>query len=557
MLMRFMGTLLAAGLSVALSTSVRAGDYVRELQTNAITMGRAQFGHWGPDPENYKYWGTHSNRLIPVYTFGTLNGSNGIDLRSYQAAKSPYRSESELKKIYGRLPAETLNSSAEFFDQTDIFQIQHAALSTGRKHIFLVIFDGMDWQTTRAASIYKTQRLAYSEGRGTGLHIQDYSAHGTSQFGYMCTSPHNHGTKVNVSNQTVLNPGGTLFGGYNVPLGGSNPWTAGSEPLYPISKNKSGVVHAYTDSSSSATSMTAGIKTYNNGVNVDFAGNPVPTIAHFAQDSGYAVGAVSSVPISHATPAAAYAHNVHRDDYQDLTRDLLGLKSVVHPDQPLPGLDVLIGGGYGHTRTIDSLKLGTVDEEDPGNNFVPGNGYLTDADLHAIDVRNGGKYVTAIRSPGIKGQQSLQRAAEQAAATGKRLLGFFGNGQYSGHLPFATADGDFHPTIGRKDTAEKYSAADLAENPSLADMTAAALTVLSRNPKGFWLMVEPGDVDWANHDDNIDNSIGAVLSGDQAVKVITDWVDRNSNWTESLLIVTADHGHYLVLEKPDLLIAPK
>ena len=71
--------------------------------------------------------------------------------------------------------------------------------------------------------------------------------------------------------------------------------------------------------------------------------------------------------------------------------------------------------------------------------------------------------------------------------------------------------------------------------------------------EGFWLMVEAGDVDWANHDDNIDNSIGAVNSGDAAVKTITDWVERHSNWTESLMIVTADHGHYLVLERPELL----
>ncbi|MBS0263009.1 MAG: alkaline phosphatase, partial [Planctomycetes bacterium] len=80
-------------------------------------------------------------------------------------------------------------------------------------------------------------------------------------------------------------------------------------------------------------------------------------------------------------------------------------------------------------------------------------------------------------------------------------------------------------------------------------------TVLGKNPKGFWLMVESGDVDWANHDNNIDNSIGAVNSGDAAVKTITNWVEKHSNWQESLLIVTADHGHYLVIEKPEALIA--
>lgn len=535
-----------------------SGDYIRELQTNAIATSRAAFGHWGPDPANYRLWGTHSNRLIPVYTFGTLDAGPQIDLRSFTGPNSPYRSETALRQIYGRMPEKTLDSNAEFIDQTNLFLIQQQALKAGRKYLFLVIFDGMDWQTTRAAAIYKTQRLAYTEGRGSGLHFLDYTASGTTQFGFMCTSPHNHGTKVNVSNQTVLNPGGTIFGGYNIGLGGPNPWTAGSDPLYPISKNVGGiVVHAYTDSSSSATSMTAGIKTYNNALNVDFAGSPVPTIAHLAQDRGYAVGAVSSVPISHATPAAAYAHNVHRDDYQDLTRDMLGLKSVSHPDNPLPGMEVVIGGGAGHIRTIESLKIGTADEEDPGNNFVPGNGYLTDADLQAVDVRNGGKYVTAIRSPGINGRDGLRDAAKTAAESGKRLLAMYGNGKYSGHLPFTTANGDFQPTFGRKDTVEKYDAADLFENPSLSDMTSAAIDVLSKNPRGFWLMVEPGDVDWANHDNNIDNSIGAVFSGDAAVKTITDWVERNSNWNESLLIVTADHGHYLVLEKPELLIEPR
>jgi alkaline phosphatase len=67
-------------------------------------------------------------------------------------------------------------------------------------------------------------------------------------------------------------------------------------------------------------------------------------------------------------------------------------------------------------------------------------------------------------------------------------------------------------------------------------------------------LVESGDVDWANHDNNLDNSIGAVLSGDAAVRRITDWVDQNSDWNESLLIVTADHGHYLILDQPSQLI---
>ena len=548
------------------SSAARA-DHIRELQTAAIEANRADFGHWGHDPANYKHWGSHTNRLIPVYTFGTLTPGDSkekllpVDLRNFNGANSAYRDEAKLQRLYGRVPAHTLNKGAEYLDQTNIYDIQKAAFDSGRKYVFLVIFDGMDWQTTRAAAIHQTQSMAYTSGRGTGLHFQDYTAGGTTQFGFMCTSPHNAGSKSDPDQQTVLNPGGTMFGGYNAEHGGPNPWTPGNDPPYLISQSADkAFLHAYTDSSSSASSMTAGLKTYNDGVNMDYAGQPVRTIAHWAQEQGYSVGTVTSVPLSHATPACAYAHNVERDDYQDLTRDMLGLKSIVHSDQPLPGLDVVIGTGYGDVRKTDGTEATETEpaKKPAGKNFVPGNAYLTDADLQAVNVKNGGKYVTAVRTKGVNGQQRLQAAAREAAATRKKLLGFYGVGQTK-HLPFATADSHYDPTIGRagQDKIEKYEPADLTENPKLTDMAAAAIQVLSQNKKGFWLMVESGDVDWANHDNNIDSSIGAVLSGDAAVKTITDWVEQHSNWNESLLIVTADHGHYLVLEQPERLIAPK
>ncbi|MEI8022402.1 MAG: alkaline phosphatase, partial [Schlesneria sp.] len=186
--MRFVAAIMLIGYGVTnLTPNATGEDYIRDLQTDAITTNRADFGHWGHDPENYKLWGTHSNRLIPVYTFGTFDQPGQIDLKSYSSHNSPYRNEGELRRIYGRVPAETLNENAEYFDQTNLFQIQQAALNAGKKYIFLVIFDGMDWQTTRAAAIYKSQKVAYTEGRGTGLHFQDYTADGTTQFGFMCT----------------------------------------------------------------------------------------------------------------------------------------------------------------------------------------------------------------------------------------------------------------------------------------------------------------------------------------------------------------------------------
>lgn len=530
-----------------------AGDWVRDLQTKAVEQGRADFGHWGIDPGNYVLWGTHSNRLIPVYTFGTTTGDPKLNLDNYQGPHSLYRQAAELKRLYGRVPTQTLCETATYLDQTNIYDLQRAAAAAGKKHIFLVIFDGMDWVTTRAAAIHATQKVDYGSGRGHGLHWLDYTAGGTSQFGFMVTSAHNEGTLVDVDAQTVTNPGGKLFGGYDPTRGGLTPWSIPPALPYLISLPETDPVrHAYTDSSSSASSMTAGIKTFNGGVNVDYAGAQVETIAQQLQRQGWLVGAVTSVPISHATPAATYAHNVERDDYQDLTRDLLGLKSVSHPQQPLPGLDVLIGTGYGsQTLATETDKI-----KAQGANFVLGNTYLTEADQHAADVQNGGKYLISTRQADVRGAEKLQRDAELAAARNQRLLGFYGNGKY-GHLPFATADGDFQPTVGRKKTAEAYLPTDLTENPTLADMTRSAITALARPNQKFWVMIEAGDVDWANHDNNIDNSIGAVKSGDAAIKVVTDWVEQHSNWDDSMMIVTADHGHLLVLEKPELLISPK
>ncbi|MEY3460219.1 MAG: hypothetical protein RL215_3376 [Planctomycetota bacterium] len=524
---------------------ISAEDPIRDMQAIAVAKKTSDFAYWGTDPAQWSNHTSHSNRLIPIYTFGTKGAGPGVDLDSWFGTKSAYRSEDALRKIYGYLPERTVNPSAIWMDQTNVFDIQMAAAAAGKKFIFLVVFDGMDWQTTQAAAIWNSASLPYKYGRGTGTHFQSYTAGDTTQFGFFVTSPHNEGTDVNVDEQTVLNPGGTMRGGYDATVGGIAPWSVPVDPGYLISKGEANSPkHAYTDSSSSASSMTAGIKTFNGAINVDAIGQPVQTIAHLLQDKGWRVGAVSSVPVSHATPACTYAHNVARDDYQDLTRDMLGLPSISHPVESLKGMDVVIGGGFGVTaKAEDGIKK-------QGQNFVEGNSYLTDADLKLVDVKNGGRYVTAVRTAGQDGSDVLNTAAKEAVKNGHRLLGFFGNGHTGGHLPFATANGAAQPAPGANGKSETYSDADLLENPTLAEMTGAALQVLGHGNKPFWLLVEPGDVDWANHDNNLDNSIGAVNSGDAAVRAITDWVELNSNWKESLLIVTADHGHMLNLSTP-------
>ncbi|GIW95671.1 MAG: alkaline phosphatase [Pirellulaceae bacterium] len=516
-------------------------DPLARLQYDAVREGKASWGYWGTDPARYSNWTSHSNRLIPVYTFG-------ITLQAVKGEQSPYRKANELERLYGKVPEETLNPQADYFDQTDIYRLQWEAALSGKRYIVLVVFDGMDWQTTWAAALYVAGQVAYREGRGTGLLFQDYAAVPTD-FGFMVTSPHNDGTRADVDHQRILNPGGSTPGGYDARRGGALPWSVPAEPEYLLGRSRT-LVHAVTDSASSATSMTAGIKTYNDAINVDWQGRPVPTIAHRLQQRGFAIGVVTSVTISHATPACAYAHNVHRDDYQDIARDLVGLPSVSHPDQPLAGVDVLLGAGWGLVKNSDPGQ---------GTNYQPGNPIIADSDLAAVDVRHGGRYRVVQRTAGRRGREVLDEAIKGAVAGNERLLGLFGT-RY-GHLPFQTGDGRFDPTISvslknaRIETAaaEQYTTADVEENPSLADLTRAALEVLAARSDRFWLMVEAGDVDWANHANNVDNAVGAVLSGEAAFGEIVQWVERHQAWDEAAVIVTADHGHHLVITQPEVL----
>ena len=122
-----------------------------------------------------------------------------------------------------------------------------------------------------------------------------------------------------------------------------------------------------------------------------------------------------------------------------------------------------------------------------GRNGVLGSLFITDADLAAIDVKNGGKYDVVHTEPGANGGQSLMKAATQAAKRHGRLFGLFGRDGLD-HLPYQTADGGYDPapsltSIGELRPAEGYTSADRIEQPTLAQMTEAALTVLDSEPE--------------------------------------------------------------------------
>jgi len=533
-----------AGAAASDDLHVAPPDRIRQMQAEAEATGHAPWGYWGDQPGKYVSHSSHSNRLIPVYSFGMM-------LDAVSGTASVYRDAARLTALYGRLPEHTHNPEAEYFDQTDVYRLQMAAADSGKKVIVLVVFDGLDWHTTRTAAIATRGAVEYSQGRGTGFSFQDYRGAPTD-FGFCVTSPANAKTTADVDAQAVKNPGGEVPGGYDASRGGATPWDRRTNVTYLIGKDRD-VRHTYTDSAASAASLCTGIKTYNDAINVDPFGRHVEPIARTLQRRGYAVGAVSSVPPSHATPACSYANNVSRDDYQDIFRDLVGLPSIAHRTEPLSGLDVVIGGGFG---------VRVEEEKDQGVNYEPGWKYVAESTLAAIDAERGGRYRLALRTPGRRGGEVLAEAAADASGRGLRLMGLFGAAER--HLPFQTANGDHDPAAGNLPTddeevdtlrkkygsAIRYTEADLIENPTLAEMATVAMDTLGRREK-FWLMVEAGEVDWASHANNIDNCVGAVRSGDAAVRAVFDWIERHDAWDDAVVIVTSDHGHAFVLTDPE------
>ncbi len=556
-------TTVAAGVLLAGNALAGGPDRLKSMQTEYVRNPNQKaprayhFGSQGPGGI-FTNHGSHTNRLVPVYTFGRK-----VDLASVSGVHSRYRDPRRVEKAYGFLPANTVNPEAEYADQSDLYKIQKDAIDRGLKHLFIVWFDGTDWQTQQAAAVVKTGRI-YTEGKGSGLIFQDYTAQGSAQYGYVVTSPTHDQNRPNVDTQTVQIPKASLGGGYDALIAGPSPWQLGrfgnQAPGYFKGQSASPgdrrgvekvgrVLHAYTDSSQSAGEMISGVKSYNNGLNVADDGRLIPTLFHELEQKSWKLGTVTSVPFDHASPAGMYAQNVYRDDYQDLAREMLGLKSIVQEVRGVAskrGLDVVMGTGYGINTSERSLAA-------QGKNGVPGSLYITAADLKSIDVRHGGQYVVVHTEAGKNGSLALQGAAVQAARASQRLFGFFGRDGLD-HLPYQTADGGYDPAPGmgrggKPGEAEVYAPADRLEQPTLAQMSRAAIQVLAANPdQPFALFIEAGDVDFALHANNLDNAIGAVLSGEEAVRVVIDWVEQHSNWDESALIVSSDHGHYLVID---------
>lgn len=93
--------------------------------------------------------------------------------------------------------------------------------------------------------------------------------------------------------------------------------------------------------------------------------------------------------------------------------------------------------------------------------------------------------------------------------------------------------------------------APMNDVPNLATLSQGALNVLDNNDNGFFLMVEGGAIDWAGHGNESECDLEEVADFDNAVDSVIEWVETNSSWDDTLVVVTADHETgYLFGETP-------
>ncbi len=271
----------------------------------------------------------------------------------------------------------------------------------------------------------------------------------------------------------------------------------------------------YTDSAAAATALATGQKTCNGAINWSDTGEPIePTIPQLAKKQGKAVGIVTSVPWSHATPAAlGGAHAASRSNYAEIANQMLtsGL------------LDVIMGAG--NPQFDDDGR--PVDNPEHYE-FVGGK-----QTWEAIDA--------ARKTPGgtYQGFRPIcSRAEFELLTTGPTPKRVLGTAQVIGTLQQrrSGAEADDPP----------FDDPLIPNVPTLETMTRAALNVLDENPSGFFLMVEGGAVDWANHAQQPGRMIEEQIDFNHALEAVVQWVETHSSWDETLLIVTADHETGLV-----------
>lgn len=234
---------------------------------------------------------------------------------------------------------------------------------------------------------------------------------------------------------------------------------------------------------------------------------PMLTLWELAASSGMATGVVTTARVTHATPGATFTHSAERNWENDAELPAAARKQgcidIARQLVETPfgrGFEVLMGGGR--------------------KNFMPVTQRDPEADDEVGERLDGRDLVAEWKQRHAGGVYAWNKAQLDAAPIDKPLLALF----QPDHMQF-----------------EHDRPQDRAGEPSLAEMTRAAIARLSRNPQGYVLLVEGGRIDHANHYGNAYRALSDTVAMSDAVRAATEATSAD----DTLVIVTADHSHVL------------
>jgi alkaline phosphatase len=270
------------------------------------------------------------------------------------------------------------------------------------------------------------------------------------------------------------------------------------------------------DSAGTMTAMITGVKTKAGLISVNehslradctsSLGKNLTSFLQQAEDRGLATGIVTTTRITHATPAATFAHTPERDWEGDadmpaeaLAQGCRDIASQLIDFRHGDGLEVALGGGRQY--------------------FIPVDG--SDPQDHNPGTRRDGRDLTQewlTRYPDSSFVWNQQQLREIDPSSTRHLLGLFNRSHMNYRLDRSGPD---------------------ASEPSLPLMTETALSILQQNANGYFLMVEGGRIDHGHHAGNAARALDDAREFSEAISLALAMTDPD----ETLIIVTADHSH--------------
>lgn len=295
-----------------------------------------------------------------------------------------------------------------------------------------------------------------------------------------------------------------------------------------------------SDSAPTMSAIISGVKTDEGIISVNqnvqlahyktVAGNETKTLLEYVEDAGKSTGIVSTARLTHATPAACYAHSATRDWESD--GDYIRLRdNAIRDKRP----------------DIAKLHNDAYDAKFP------------DIARQLIEFKYGDGLEVAFGGGRTKFMPNTVTDPEDKTKSGERVDGRdltqewkskFRNSAYIWNKQqFDTIDPrrDKHVLALFEPSHMKYEhdrPRDTAGEPSLSEMTSKAIDILATNKKGYFLMVEGGRIDHAHHDGNAYRALKDTVAFSDAVRTAL----KKTNLDETLVIVTADHSHTFFIQ---------